>query len=248
MGKSIGYVTVAIAACLVGGLSMWIVAQGKEKEEARGPADVAGKTRATREFQIEGMSCPACVEHLTAALNGIPGVTSAEVSLQQKKAVLVASESQVPTEKVLGAIRKAGYEGRLVSPREIAASATVNPVHATGGFITMKPIGVVHSPYKEIEGTPIQGVFDQKSDAWVELNPEYAPGLKDLDGFSHAILLYQFHLSDKVDLVGKPYLENEEHGIFAMRSPHRPNHLGMSVVAIKKIEGNRLDFKEVVTL
>ncbi len=115
--------------------------------------------------------------------------------------------------------------------------------------ITMHPIGVVHSPYKEAKGTPIQGVFDAKNvEAWVELKEKYAQGLKDLDGFSHAILLYHFHLSDKEEIVGKPYLEGHEHGIFAIRSPNRPNHIGLSIVKIKKIEGNRLYFMEVDVL
>ena len=115
--------------------------------------------------------------------------------------------------------------------------------------IVMRRIGIVHSPFKEPKGTPIQGVFDdKKAEAWVELRDEYAKGLKDLDGFSHAILLYHFHLSDRVEIVGKPYLEGQEHGIFAMRSPHRPNHIGLSIVRIKKIDGNRLYFTEVDVL
>ena len=115
--------------------------------------------------------------------------------------------------------------------------------------ITMHPIGVVHSPYKEAKGTPIQGALgDKNAEAWIELKEEYAKGLTDLDGFSHAILLYHFHLSDRVEIIGKPYLEEQEHGIFAMRSPHRPNHIGLSIVRIKKIEGNRLYFTEVDVL
>ena len=85
--------------------------------------------------------------------------------------------------------------------------------------IVMNPIGFVHSPYKEPKGTPIQGVFDDnKTEAWVELKDKYAKGLTDLDGFSHAILLYHFHLSDRVEIVSKPYLEGQEHGIFARLS------------------------------
>ena len=115
--------------------------------------------------------------------------------------------------------------------------------------ITMHPIGVVHSPYKQAKGTPIQGALgDKNAEAWVELKEKYVKGLTDLDGFSHAILLYHFHLSDKEEIVGKPYLEGQEHGIFAMRSPHRPNHIGLSIVKIKKIEGNRLYFTEVDVL
>jgi len=115
--------------------------------------------------------------------------------------------------------------------------------------IVMRPIGVIHSPYKEAKGTPIQGALgDSQMEAWAELKPEYAPGLKDLDGFSHAILLYHFHLSTREDIVGTPYLETKEHGIFAIRSPHRPNHIGLSIVRVKKIEGNRLYFGEVDVL
>jgi len=115
--------------------------------------------------------------------------------------------------------------------------------------ITMQPIGVVHSPYKESRGTPIQGVFDGRSiEAWVELEGQYAGGLKDLDGFSHAILLYHFHLADIEEIVGRPYLEDCEHGIFAMRSPNRPNHIGLSIVRIRKIEDNRLYFTEIDVL
>lgn len=113
------------------------------------------------------------------------------------------------------------------------------------GQIIMKPIGVIHSPYKESKGTPIQGVFDKDTVAWVELEDRYVRGLKDLDGFSHAILLYHFHKSDREEIVGQPYLEKKEHGIFAIRSPHRPNHIGLSVVKIKRLEGNKLYFTEV---
>jgi tRNA-Thr(GGU) m(6)t(6)A37 methyltransferase TsaA len=109
----------------------------------------------------------------------------------------------------------------------------------------MTPIGVIHSPYKETKGTPIQGVFDKDTVAWVELEDRCVPGLQDLASFSHAILLYHFHKSDREEIVGKPYLEQQEHGIFAIRSPHRPNHIGLSVVKIKRVEGKRLYFTEV---
>jgi tRNA-Thr(GGU) m(6)t(6)A37 methyltransferase TsaA len=111
--------------------------------------------------------------------------------------------------------------------------------------ILMQPIGVIRSPYQAAHGTPIQGTLGDAVEACVELAPRYAPGLKDLDGFSHAILIYYFHKSDREEIVGKPYLEPAEHGIFAIRSPHRPNHIGFSVVKIKRIEGHRLHFTEV---
>lgn len=111
--------------------------------------------------------------------------------------------------------------------------------------ISIHPIGIVHSPYRKPKGTPIQGVFGDQAEAWVELEEQYRDGLKDLDGFSHAILLYHFSLSDREEILSRPFLEDQEHGIFAIRSPHRPNHLGLSIVKIERIDGHRLYFTEV---
>ncbi len=111
--------------------------------------------------------------------------------------------------------------------------------------IRLHPIGVIRSPFTEFAGMPIQGIFAGDVQGTAELKPEYVDGLRDLDGFSHAILIYHFHRSDSQKLIGKPFLENREHGIFAIRSPHRPNHIGLSVVRIKSITGNQLHFSEV---
>jgi len=114
--------------------------------------------------------------------------------------------------------------------------------------ITMTPIGIIHSPYKQIEEIPIQGKFKPEVKAYIELKKDYAPGLRDLESFSHAIILYHFHKSQKEMIIGKPFLEDKEHGIFAIRSPHRPNHIGLSVVKIEKIADNKFYFSEVDVL
>ncbi len=111
--------------------------------------------------------------------------------------------------------------------------------------ITMTPIGIIRSPYKQVKDIPIQGKFKPEVKAYIELKDEYVPGLKDLEGFSHAIIIYYFHMSQKEEVIGKPFLEDKEHGIFAIRSPHRPNHIGLSVVKVEKIKGNKLHFSEV---
>ena len=111
--------------------------------------------------------------------------------------------------------------------------------------ITLHPIGVIYSPYKEVKDIPIQGRFKDDVEAWIELRDEYVKGLKDLEKFSHAILLYYFHKSEKENIEGKPFLEDDKHGIFAIRSPHRPNHIGLSVVKIKCIQENKLYFTQV---
>ena len=111
--------------------------------------------------------------------------------------------------------------------------------------IIMHQIGIIHSPYREKNDIPIQGRFKDNVEAWIELKEKYVKGLKDLDKFSHAIILYYFHKSDKETIEGKPFLEEVEHGIFAIRSPNRPNHIGFSVVKIKHIKENKLYFTQV---
>jgi tRNA-Thr(GGU) m(6)t(6)A37 methyltransferase TsaA len=111
--------------------------------------------------------------------------------------------------------------------------------------IIMHPIGVIHSPYKESKDIPIQGIFKREAQAWIELKDEYARGLKDLNEFSHAIIIYYFHKSTEEKIQGRPFLEQNIHGIFAIRSPNRPNHIGFSVVKIKDIKENKLFFTEV---
>lgn len=114
--------------------------------------------------------------------------------------------------------------------------------------ITMHPIGIIHSPYKESRNIPIQGTFKKEVEAWIELKDRYVSGLKGLDKFSHMIIIYYFHKSQREEIEGKPFLEQDKHGIFAIRSPHRPNHIGLSIVKIKSIRGNRIYFTEVDVL
>jgi tRNA-Thr(GGU) m(6)t(6)A37 methyltransferase TsaA len=111
--------------------------------------------------------------------------------------------------------------------------------------IKIKPIGIIRTPYKEPKGMPIQGKFEKGITGKVELFPEYKRGLKDIYGFSHIILIYYFDRANEEKLVGKPFLEDEPHGIFAIRSPMRPNHIGFSVVRLEKIENNIIIFSEV---
>jgi tRNA (adenine37-N6)-methyltransferase len=111
--------------------------------------------------------------------------------------------------------------------------------------ITLKPIGVIHTPYKDKKGMPIQGRFEKEVTGQIEIFPEYQEGLKGVEGFSHLILIYHFDRAKEEKLTGKPFLEDNQHGIFAIRSPNRPNHIGFSTVKLEKIDGNILTFSEV---
>jgi len=111
--------------------------------------------------------------------------------------------------------------------------------------LTIKPIGVIHTPYREPRGTPIQPTGALGVEGTVEVFPEYAQGLKDLDGFSHVILLYHFHLSGGCSLTVMPYMDKEVRGVFATRFPGRPNPIGLSVVRLKGVDGRVLRIMDV---
>ncbi len=111
--------------------------------------------------------------------------------------------------------------------------------------IIYKPIGIIHSPYKQPEGTPIQAESGKDIEGMIEIFPEFSDGLKDLDGFSHIILLYHFHLIINGPLIVKPFMDDQEHGIFAIRGPARPNPIGMSITRLFKIEENKLYIRDI---
>jgi len=111
--------------------------------------------------------------------------------------------------------------------------------------IKYKPIGIIHSPFIEPKGTPIQSASAKDIDGTVEVFPEYAEGLKDVEGFSHIFLIYHFHLSKEVPLKVKPFMDNEAHGVFAIRGPGRPNSIGISIVRLVRIEENTLHIQDI---
>jgi tRNA (adenine37-N6)-methyltransferase len=104
----------------------------------------------------------------------------------------------------------------------------------------MRPIGLIHTPFKEMSQTPIQ--FSRSTALGeIELFPEFEDGLDGIDEFSHLILIYAFHASPKkAELVVKPFLDNGRHGVFATRYFCRPNPIGFSVVQLIDRTGLRI--------
>ncbi len=111
--------------------------------------------------------------------------------------------------------------------------------------IIYKSIGIIHSQFNTLSGMPIQPSAAPGIKGTVEVFSDYAAGLKDIEGFSHIILLYHFHLSDGYQLEVIPFLDNKKHGIFATRAPRRPNQIGLSVVKLNEIENNILHIEKV---
>ncbi len=110
-----------------------------------------------------------------------------------------------------------------------------------------QPIGIIHSPYTDPKEVPIQGRFSGARGE-IEVFPEYEEGLKDVDGFSHLIILYWFHRAEGCSLLVKPFLDDTPRGLFATRYPARPNPIGLSVVRLLERRGNILQIAEVDVL
>jgi tRNA-Thr(GGU) m(6)t(6)A37 methyltransferase TsaA len=113
--------------------------------------------------------------------------------------------------------------------------------------IILRPIGIIHSPFTEKDKTPIQASRSQAL-GQVEIYPEFADGLKDIEALSHIYLLYAFHKSEGYQLQVKPFLDNQEHGIFASRYPYRPNPIGLSIVKLAFRKDNMLTVEGIDTL
>ena len=107
-------------------------------------------------------------------------------------------------------------------------------------YIKYEPIGIIHSPFKEPKGVPIQPSAGKGIRGSVEVFSEYTEGLKDIKGFSHIILIYHFHLSKKFSLKVIPYMDTEMRGVFATRAPSHPNPIGISVVKLLEVKENVL--------
>jgi tRNA-Thr(GGU) m(6)t(6)A37 methyltransferase TsaA len=111
--------------------------------------------------------------------------------------------------------------------------------------IEYEPIGTIYSPFTKAEGMPIQPAGAEGVKGTAEIRPTYTPGLKDLAGFSHIVLLYHFHRVKEAKLVVTPFMDSRPRGIFATRAPKRPNPIGMSIVRLESVEGSTLHLENV---
>jgi len=107
----------------------------------------------------------------------------------------------------------------------------------------LRPIGIIHSPYKDKEDIPKED--RELIEGRIEIFKEFEDGLKDIDGFSHLIIIFVFHKSYGYNLEVKPPFGDKIRGVFATRSPYRPNPIGMTIVELLEREGNILRVKGI---
>jgi len=117
--------------------------------------------------------------------------------------------------------------------------------HSRVAIFTMYPIGEIHTPFQRSQGTPIQSAVANGAVGVVELFPQFTAGLHDVADFERLWLIYLLDRAATPQLTTRPYLDTQDHGIFATRSPARPNHIGLSAVRLLGVEGNRLHVSDV---
>lgn len=111
--------------------------------------------------------------------------------------------------------------------------------------VMFTPIGVIRTPFAELAGMPVQAVGASGIEGTIELDPAYAEGLADLDGFSHLHLLYHLHRMTSARMTVVPYMDTVPHGLFATRSPARPNPIGLSIVRLVGVEGTTIRIADI---
>jgi tRNA-Thr(GGU) m(6)t(6)A37 methyltransferase TsaA len=111
---------------------------------------------------------------------------------------------------------------------------------ASDSSFTMRAIGVVRTPHQATSDVPKGLDAEHTAEGTIEIRPDLEPGLLDIDGFSHLLVIWVFDRSDRVELTGTPPSDDRPHGVFATRSPRRPNPIGLTVVRLLERNGPRL--------
>ena len=109
----------------------------------------------------------------------------------------------------------------------------------------VEPIGTIYTPFKQIADMPIQPSGAKGVCGQLIVSADFTEGLADLDGFSHIIALYYFHKVKKTSLTVTPFLDPETRGVYSTRAPTRPNHIGLSILKLLKVEGNVLQVENI---
>lgn len=120
-------------------------------------------------------------------------------------------------------------------------SSSSPPAATPMATVQCRPIGVVRCRFADPVGMPIQTAGAPEETGRIEILPEFAPGLRDIEGFDYLIVLTHLHRAqEKLEVV--PFMDDTSHGVFATRAPARPNRIGLSIVRLERREGLVLHF------
>jgi len=109
----------------------------------------------------------------------------------------------------------------------------------------ISPIGIIKTPFKQRGQAPRQSVYSQGAEGTIEIYEQYVQGLEGLKNYEHIIILFYFDRVEGYTLTAQPPGASQPRGVFATRSPHRPNHIGMSVARLLEVKGNMLKVRDV---
>ncbi len=109
----------------------------------------------------------------------------------------------------------------------------------------MHSIGVIRSPFTDLVEMPIQPRAAANTEGEVVVENRYEEGLQDIEGFSHIYLIYSFHQAERIEMKVIPFMDSIPRGVFATRSPLRPNQIGLSLVELSERKGNVLRIRGV---
>ena len=181
---------------------------------------------------------PGCLEY--GAATDLESGLAAQAPLRSDTVVIVEKWSGLEALTVHAAAPHMAAYRQRVAPFVRTVTLQVLQPETPGGAARMRPIGVVRSPYAASADVPKGLGARHDAEGTLEVLPEYEAGLLDIDGFSHLFVLWLFDRAGGCDLVGAPPTDDRPHGVFATRSPRRPNPLGLTVVQLLGREGARL--------
>jgi homotetrameric cytidine deaminase/tRNA-Thr(GGU) m(6)t(6)A37 methyltransferase TsaA len=153
--------------------------------------------------------------------------------------VLANLSAQVVTRRMSDLLPDA-FDSSFLSPSGNSESNRAHKPRIAVSRFSMQPIGYVRSPYTDAREIPRGLGAKHKAEGVLEIRQELEPGLTDIEGFSHLFVIWAFDRSEGFELLGIPPSDNRPHGVFATRSPKRPNPIGLTVVEFRRREGPRL--------
>jgi tRNA-Thr(GGU) m(6)t(6)A37 methyltransferase TsaA len=145
----------------------------------------------------------------------------------------------------LKAIREEAAKGRASDPLADITSKVWVVQGEPATRITFSPIGVVRSPFQGTAEIPKGLGAEHKAEGVLEVRPELEEGLADIEGFSHLFVIWCFHRVDRAELTARPPSDDRPHGVFATRSPQRPNPIGLTVVELLRRDGANLHVRGI---